>query len=109
MLQTLGQGLEPQPVPAMVTFQYNAKVPASAQWQGGVQMALPWASALDVSYVGNHGYNRLGDLQGGGTINLNAVDFGAAYLPQNQDPTKGTSRCRAPTPTRPTCCGRIAG
>jgi hypothetical protein len=55
-----------------------------------VQMALPWASSLDVSYVGNHGYNRLGALQGGSTVNLNAVDIGAAYLPQNQDPTKGT-------------------
>ena len=71
-----------------MTFQYDAKVPASWQWQGGVQMALPWATSLDVSYVGNHGYNRLGGLQGGTTVNLNAVDFGAAYLPQNQDPTQ---------------------
>ncbi len=66
----------PQPVPAMVTFQYDAKVPASWQWQTGVQMALPWVTSLDVSYVGNHGYNRLGNLQGGTTLNLNAVDFG---------------------------------
>ena len=28
----------------MTTFQYDAKVPASAQWQAGVQMTLPWAS-----------------------------------------------------------------
>ena len=28
-------------------------------------MALPWASSVDVSYVGNHGYNRLGGFQGG--------------------------------------------
>jgi hypothetical protein len=88
-LQTLGQGLSPGPVPALVVFQYDAKVPASWQWQAGVQMALPWASSLDVSYVGNHGYNRLGGLQGGNTVNLNAVDIGAAYLAQNQDPTKG--------------------
>ena len=91
-LQTLGQGLNPQPVPALVTFQYDAKVPASWQWQAGVQMALPWATALDVSYVGNRGVNRLGNLQGGTTINLNAVDIGAAYRPENQDPTRaGTS------------------
>jgi hypothetical protein len=31
--------------------------------------------------------NRLGGFQGGTTVNLNAVDIGAAYLPQNQDPT----------------------
>src|SRR5438874_181076 len=89
-LQTIGaigEGL-----PALVTFQYDAKVPASWQWQGGVQMALPWATSLDVSYVGNRGVNRMGALQGGSTVNLNAVDFGAAYLPKNQDPTlAGTS------------------
>ena len=75
----------------MVTFQYDAKVPASWQWQVGVQMALPWASSLDVSYVGNHGFDRLGGLQGGTTMNLNAVDIGAAFLPQNQDPTLAPS------------------
>lgn len=83
-----GNGLQTIGVPGLVTFQYDAKVPASWQWQGGVQMALPWASALDVSYVGNHGYNRLGGLQGGTTVNLNAVDIGAAYLPANQDTTQ---------------------
>ena len=90
-LSTLGQGLSPQPVPAMVTFQYDAKVPASWQWQFGAQMSLPWASSLDVSYVGNHGYDRMGGLQGGNTMNLNAVDIGAAFLPQNQDPTLAPS------------------
>jgi hypothetical protein len=90
-LQNLGQGLAFGPVPALVTFQYKAKVPASVQWQAGIQKTLPWASVVDVSYVGNHGYNRLGNFQGGNTVNLNAVDFGAAYLPQNQDLTKGSS------------------
>ena len=46
---------------------------------------------MDVSYVGNHGFNRLGAFQNGTTVNLNAVDIGAAYLPQNQDPTLGAS------------------
>ncbi len=58
-------------------------------------MALPWASSLDVSYVGNHGYDRLGGLQGGNVVNLNAVDIGAAFLPQNQDPTLA-ARARCP-------------
>ncbi len=40
-LSTIGQGLSPQPVPAMVTFQYDAKVPASWQWQFGAQMGPP--------------------------------------------------------------------
>jgi hypothetical protein len=88
-LQTLGTGLSTVGVPAMITFQYDAQVPSSWQWQGGVQMALPWSSALDVSYVGNRGFNRLRAFQGGGggSVDLNAVDIGAAYLPQNQDPT----------------------
>jgi hypothetical protein len=91
MLQTLGTGLSTLGTPQLVIFQYDAKVPASWQWQGGMQMALPWATSLDVSYVGNHGYNRLGGFQGGTTVNLNAVDFGAAFLPENQDLTKGPS------------------
>jgi len=92
-LQTLGGGLSPVGVPALITFQYDAKLPSSWQWQGGVQMALPWSTALDVSYVGNHGFNRLRAFQGGtnGSVDLNAVDIGAAYLPKNQDPTLGTS------------------
>jgi hypothetical protein len=84
-LQTLGSGLSPIGVPAMSTFQYDAKVSSSAQWNAGVQMALPWASSLDVSYVGQRGFNLLQQ------VNLNQVNLGAAYLPQYQDPTKAPS------------------
>ena len=67
------------------------------QWNVGVQMMLPWSSSLDVEYVGQHGYNSVE------TVNLNAVDFGAAFLPQNQDPTLAPSadagRDRAVAPT----------
>jgi hypothetical protein len=45
----------------------------------------------DMSYVGNHGINRLGATQNGSLQNLNAVDIGAAYLPQNQDLTLGAN------------------
>jgi hypothetical protein len=92
-LQTLGTGLSTVGVPALITFQYDARIPSSWQWQGGVQMMMPWSTSLDVSYVGNHGFNRLRAFQGGGngSVDLNAVDIGAAYLPQNQDPTLGTS------------------
>ena len=30
-----------QLITALIVFQYDAKVPSSWQWQGGVQMALP--------------------------------------------------------------------
>ena len=90
-LSTLGQGLSPQPLPTLITFQYQAKVPASWQWQLGVQKSLPWGMVSDVSYVGNRGVNRMGAFQGGQRQNLNSVDFGAAYLPRNQDPTLAAS------------------
>jgi hypothetical protein len=94
-LQTLGQGLVTSPVPAMVIFQYDAQVPSSWQWQAGVQRALPWSMSVDLSYVGNHGFNRLGSFQGGSTVNLNAIDFGTAYLDRYQD------RTRTPNPSVP--------
>ena len=36
---------------------------SSTQWNGGVQMMLPWAMSLDVSYVGQHSYNTRADRQ----------------------------------------------
>ena len=90
-LQTLGLGLSPQPVPSLAVWQYEADVLSSVQWSVGIQKSLPWGMAGDASYVGSHGFNRLGGTQNGSTQNLNAVDIGAAYLPQNQDPTLGTS------------------
>ena len=48
-------------------------------------MALPWAMALDVSYVGQHQYDILQNMD------LNRVDFGAAFLPENQDRTLAAS------------------
>jgi hypothetical protein len=87
MLQNMGTGLSTVGTSNLVIFQYNAKIPSSVQWNAGVQMALPWASSLDVSYVGNYGYNRLGGFQGGTQQNLNQINLGAAYLPENQDPT----------------------
>jgi hypothetical protein len=42
---------------------------------------LPGNTMLDVSYNGEHGYNIVEQ------INLNQVDYGAAYLDKNQDPT----------------------
>jgi hypothetical protein len=44
-------------------------------------MMLPWYSSVDVAYVGHHSYNLLQN------VNLNAVDLGSAFLPENVDPT----------------------
>ena len=78
------------PVPAsqIFAYRYDDGLPTSFQWNGGVQMTLPWASSLDVTYVGQHAWNQQNATGAGANgQNLNAVDFGAAFLPQNQDPT----------------------
>jgi hypothetical protein len=90
------EGLQTTAPPLLSVFYYDAKIPTNVMWNSGLQMALPWSSALDVSYVGTHGYNLLAYGSSGLTtvesaLDLNAPDLGAAYLPQNQDPTLGTS------------------
>jgi hypothetical protein len=83
-LQSLGRGgLTTEGPPALAgLWEYDpAGLPSSTQWNGGAQLMLPWAIALDVSYVGQHSFNEVQ------TLNLNAIDFGAAFLPENQDRT----------------------
>jgi len=85
-----------QAPPEMLFYNYNANVPASFQFNFGAQFVLPWASLVDVSYVQSDNYNTvawgtLGTPGGYNELDLNAPDLGAAYLPQNQDPTLGTS------------------
>jgi hypothetical protein len=90
-LQTLGigNGLSPLPVASLNTFEYNAKIPSTFLWNIGIQKSLPLQMVLDVSYVGNHAYNRLGSQQGGTTQQINQVPLGTAFLPQYQDATLG--------------------
>ncbi|MEO7273565.1 MAG: hypothetical protein ABIX28_24150, partial [Vicinamibacterales bacterium] len=86
-LQTLGQsGLVTQTPSSMTVFYYDSDLPTSYQWNVGVQMALPWSSTLDVSYVGSHSSDVLGS-----NPDVNAPDLGVAYLPENQDPTQAAS------------------
>ncbi|MEO8075974.1 MAG: hypothetical protein ABI818_06555, partial [Acidobacteriota bacterium] len=80
-LQTLGAGLATEAPSSLSVYEYDSPLPSSTQWNAGIQIALPWSSVLDVEYVGQHGFNIV---EG---INLNAVDFGSAYLPQYQDGT----------------------
>ncbi len=80
-LQSLGSaGLTTQGAPALNTIQYKADLPSSTQWSAGMQMTIPWATTIDVEWVGQHSFNSVR------TVNINAVDFGSAYLPQNQNP-----------------------
>jgi hypothetical protein len=87
-LAELSTGLSLQGPPQLGSiWPYETDVPASWQWNAGVQMTLPFAFSLDVSYVGQRGWNRLTDDRGLTQVDINAPDFGIAYLPQYQDPT----------------------
>jgi hypothetical protein len=57
-------------------------VPTSYKYNAGIQAKLPWSMVLDTSYVGTLGRNLIYNYP------LNAIPYGADYLPQNQDPTK---------------------
>jgi hypothetical protein len=82
-LQSLATGLAIKGAPTLGgAWVYDSPdLPTSVQWNAGVQIALPFATAVDVSYVGQHAYAQ------GVSANINAVDFGTAFLPENQDPT----------------------
>ncbi|MEO8075827.1 MAG: hypothetical protein ABI818_05820 [Acidobacteriota bacterium] len=85
-LQTLGNGgLSTLRAPALQANGYNSPLPASAQFNIGIQAALPWATTVDVSYVGQHSYDTIQ------TVNLNSIDIGAAFLASSQDPTAAPS------------------
>ena len=82
LLQNLGgAGLTTQGAPGLNTIDYDAKLPTSFQFSSGVQRTLPWATVIDFEWVGQHSYNTVRS-----SVNINLVDFGAAFLPQNQNP-----------------------
>ena len=88
-LQTLGAGgLTTNAPPTINAHQYDAPLPASVQGNVGVQMALPWKTTVDVWSSGQHSYDTIE------TLNINAIDIGAAFLPSTQDPTAAAN----PTP-----------
>src|SRR6185436_19417495 len=85
-LQNLGSaGLTTQGPPSLIVFKYDSELPSSYQWNAGVQFAMPWAVTADVSYVGQHGFNLLQN------VDINSVDFGVAFTPAAQDPTLAAS------------------
>src|SRR5205823_7542929 len=82
-LQNLGT--IPLGVPALTVLKFHEGLPTSFQWNVGAQAQLPKSFVLDATYVGQHAWNQVL------SPNLNSVDIGAAFLPQNQDPTLAAS------------------
>jgi hypothetical protein len=67
--------------PGLSTFSTSSAIPTTYNYNVGLQGKLPFALLVDVAYVGSVTNHQLQ------YVNLNAVPFGADFLPQNQDPT----------------------
>jgi len=80
-MQDIGTGQVLIAPPNLVAIDREGKIPTTYAYNLGVQYKLPYESVLDVSYVGTSGQHLLQ------RRNLNAPNYGAAYLAQNQDPT----------------------
>jgi hypothetical protein len=65
-------------------FDYNGDVPTVYSENVSIQAQLPWLLVLDTAYVGSQSRHQLQ------RVNLNAIPYGAAFQPQNQDPTKSS-------------------
>ncbi|MBM3766989.1 MAG: carboxypeptidase regulatory-like domain-containing protein [Acidobacteria bacterium] len=81
-LQSLSSGLTTEAPPSLSVYQYKSGLPATWQWNSGVQFMVGKAIVLDVAYTGEWANNLVEN------VDINAVDFGAAFLPGNQDPTQ---------------------
>jgi hypothetical protein len=88
-LQSLGSGgLATEAPPTLTVYQYNSNLPSTWQWNGGIQMVLPGAIAMDVEYTGERAFNIVEN------VDINSVDFGAAFDSSNQDSTISSgTRC----------------
>lgn len=76
--------------PSLNAVQFEGKIPTVSSFSLGVQSKLPYSFVLDTAYVGSRSSHLLQRL------NLNAVPYGATFLPQNQDPTKQTTSSTLP-------------
>ena len=82
-LQQLTSGTgDPFPTLGLNPSAYDFRPPRVNQWNVGVQHKLFEQVILDVAYVGSKSSDLLRQVQ------INALPFGATFLPQNQDPTR---------------------
>jgi hypothetical protein len=67
--------------PSLVAIDRGGKIPTTYAYNLGAQYKVAFGAVLDISYVGTSGQHLLQQRS------INAPAYGAAYLPQNQDPT----------------------
>src|SRR2546430_5052432 len=75
-------GGDPDPTLSLSPTAFGFKPPRVNEWNLGIQHKLIEEFILDVAYVGSKSSDLLRQVQ------INAVPFGATFLPQNQDPTR---------------------
>jgi hypothetical protein len=66
----------------LTVISYDGKVPTIYNYSAGIQARLPWATTIDVSYVGSLGRQLLFN------TNINGAPYGTAFTAESQDPTK---------------------
>ena len=85
-LQTLSASSgEPFPTLALTPTAYDFEPPRVTAWNVGVQHKLWGAIVIDLAYVGSSSKDLLQQRQ------INAVPWGAKFLPENQNPTRPPS------------------
>jgi hypothetical protein len=82
LAQNITSGTQYVSPPSLNAIDYNGRIPTVINYSAGIQAKLPYATTLDLSYVGSLSRHEME------TVNLNAIPYGADFLPQNQDPTK---------------------
>jgi hypothetical protein len=86
LLQDLGDASgDPDPTLTMSPTAYDFKPPEVYAWNLGLQHKLWRGVILDLAYVGSKSEDLLSQEQ------INAVPYGAKFLPENQDPTRPPS------------------
>ena len=71
--------------PTISAFEFSGKIPTVYSYHVGVQKTLRGSMLIDLSFVGSQSRNL------NTQVNLNAPAYGAAYSPENQDPTAAAS------------------
>ena len=83
VLQNLtSAGGDPNPTLSLNPTAFDFMPPRVTQWNVGIQHKVWREIILDVAYVGSKSTDLLRQSQ------INALPFGATFLPQNQDPTR---------------------
>jgi hypothetical protein len=85
-LQDLGAAAgDPDPTLTMAPTAYDFMPEKTYAWNVGLQHKLTHAIVFDVAYVGSSSKDNMS------VERINAVPYGAKFLPENQDPTRPAS------------------